>query len=126
MILLDTHALIWFLEGDSQISPGAISAIENNLGITFVSIASLWEIGIKSSLGKLDINLTFQDLLQEIRNNAIEILPISEADIASIITLSFHHRDPFDRIIIAQSQNNNFPIVSKDPHFKPYGVQLIW
>jgi len=59
MILIDTHTLIWFLEGDSQISPVAISTIENNPGTTFVSIASLWEIGIKSSLGKLDINLTF-------------------------------------------------------------------
>ena len=126
MILIDTHTLIWFLEGDSQISPVAVSTIENNPGTTFVSIASLWEIGIKSSLGKLDINLTFQGMVQEISKNAIAILPISESDIAAIITLPFHHRDPFDRIIIAQSQNNNFPIVSKDPHFKTYGVQLIW
>jgi len=125
MILIDTHTLIWFLEGDSQISPVAISTIENNPGTTFVSIASLWEIGIKSSLGKLDINLTFQGMVQEISKNAIAILPISEADIAAIITLPFHHRDPFDRIIIAQSQNNNFPIVSKDPHIKRYGGQLI-
>jgi len=126
MILIDTHTLIWFLEGDSQISTVAVSTIENNPGTTFVSIASLWEIGIKSSLGKLDINLTFQGMVQEISKNAIAILPISESDIAAIITLPFHHRDPFDRIIVAQSQNNNFPIVSKDPHFKTYGVQLIW
>jgi len=126
MILIDTHTLIWFLEGDSQLSPTAITAIENNPGPTFVSMASLWEIGIKSSLGKLDIHLNYHDMLQAISNNALQILPISEANIATIITLPFHHRDPFDRLIIAQSQNYNFPIVTTDPYFKNYNVQIIW
>ena len=126
MILIDTHTLIWFLDGDDKISKTAVSAIENNLGPTYVSIASLWEIAIKSSLGKLDINLTYQDVLSAINSNGFKILPISETEIANIITLPFHHRDPFDRLIIAQSQTNRFPIVTKDPFFNLYGVQLIW
>ena len=126
MILLDTHSLIWFLEGDNKISRSAVSTIENNPGPTYVSMATLWEIAIKTSIGKLDINLTYQDVLLAIDNNAFKIISISETDIAHIISLPFHHRDPFDRLIIAQSQIHSFPIVTTDPYFKSYEVELIW
>lgn len=126
MILLDTHSLIWFLEGDEKISKAAVSVIENNPGPTYVSMATLWEIAIKTSIGKLEINFTYQDVLLAIENNAFKILAISETDIAQIISLPFHHRDPFDRLIIAQSQIHNFPIVTRDPYFNSYEVQLIW
>ena len=102
-LLLDTHALIWFLEGDSQLSQTAKSEILNLDNACFVSQASLWEMAIKLSLGKLEIRSSYQDLPKLMWENGIEILAIEFEHFDYITNLPFHHKDPFDRIIIAQS-----------------------
>ena len=124
--LLDTHALIGFLNGDKQISTKARKAIESDKANNFISIASIWEIGIKISLNRLSMNIEFSQLGEEIQNNGFEILPISFQDISTITSLPFHHRDPFDRLIISQAINANLTIVSKDEFFPNYDVKLLW
>lgn len=124
--LIDTHALIWFLNGDPQLSEKAIKTIEANANSNFVSIASIWEIAIKVSLGKLELNKPFSHLSIQIKNNGFQILGITFEDTVVLSSLPFHHRDPFDRIIISQSISNNLAIVSKDRYLEDYGTGLIW
>jgi PIN domain nuclease of toxin-antitoxin system len=125
-ILLDTHALIWFLEGDSQLSQTAKSEISNPDNTCFISQATLWEMAIKLSIGKLEMKNSYQDLPRLMWENGIEILNIEFEHFEYIITLPFHHKDPFDRIIIAQSFIEKMPIVSIDGIFKDYPVTIIW
>ena len=124
--LLDTHTLIWFLEGDNQLSEKAKVSIEKNEEINFISIASLWEIAIKISIGKLELKTTFSKIAEQIFNNGFQILPINFEDTLRITELPFHHRDPFDRIIISQCFNNNLFLISKDKIFTEYDINLIW
>jgi PIN domain nuclease of toxin-antitoxin system len=125
-LLLDTHALIWFLEGDTQLSSTAKSEISNPDNTCFISQATLWEIAIKLSIGKLEMKNSYQNLPKLIWENGIEILTIEFEHFEYIINLPFHHKDPFDRIIIAQSLVEKMPIVSIDGVFKDYPVTLIW
>ncbi|GAB3512981.1 type II toxin-antitoxin system VapC family toxin [Spirosoma knui] len=125
-ILLDTHALIWFINGDAELSQVARAAIEADGALTFVSIASLWEIAIKISLGKLELKTSFHQISKQIEENGFEILPITFGDTLTLSTMHFHHRDPFDRIIIAQSFNNGLTIISKDTYFGSYNAKVIW
>ncbi len=124
--LIDTHALIWFLNGDNELSDKAKKAIEDEDAINFISIASLWEIAIKISLGKLELKTPFSKISEQIDNNGFQILPITFEDTLILSTLPFHHRDPFDRIIISQSFNNKLAIISKDKYFNDYQVTLTW
>lgn len=124
--LLDTHALIWFIEGDKQLSLNARTSIEGDNVINYVSIASLWEISIKISLNKLELRTPFEYINRQLRENGFELLPISFADTLTVSTLPFHHRDPFDRLIIAQSLNTGIDIITKDENFLLYGAQVIW
>ena len=124
--LIDTHALIWFLEGDNSLSAKAQSTIEDETSINFVSIASLWEIAIKVSLGKLELKAPFSKILQQLNENGFQILPVIFEDTLLLSSLPYHHRDPFDRIIIAQSLTNDLTIISKDIIFDIYKVKLIW
>ena len=124
--LIDTHALIWFLNGDNDLSDNAKKAIEAEDAINFISIASLWEISIKISLGKLELKTPFSKISELLDNNGFQILPITFEDTLILSTLPFHHRDPFDRIIISQSLNNKLTIISKDRYFDEYQVALTW
>jgi PIN domain nuclease of toxin-antitoxin system len=124
--LLDTHTFIWFINGDEQLSKTVRKLIENNQLNNFVSIASLWEITIKVSLGKLKLNTPFSDVPQQIESNGFQMLPITFEDTLFLSTLPFHHRDPFDRLIIAQSITNQLTILSKDKLFVDYGVATLW
>ncbi|MDQ6903672.1 MAG: type II toxin-antitoxin system VapC family toxin [Bacteroidota bacterium] len=124
--LIDTHTLIWFLNGDSDLSESAKKAIEEGDAINFISIASLWEMAIRISLGKLELNRPFSEILEQIQINGFQVLPITFEDTLILSNLPFHHRDPFDRIIIAQSLNNKLTIISKDRHFSNYPVSLNW
>lgn len=124
--LLDTHTLIWFLNGDSDLSTKARKAIESTDAINFVSIVNLWEISIKISLGRLSLKNSFEKIEEEIRNNNSGMLPISFQDTLILSSLPFHHRDPFDRLLISQAINNKFTIVSKDQHFGSYNVKVLW
>lgn len=124
--LLDTHTLIWFINGDKEISEKAKRAIENPEGSNFVSIASLWEIAIKVSLGKLELTVPYKSLAQQLDSNGFQVLPITFEDTILISKLPFLHRDPFDRILIAQVKNNKLKVITKDPHFNSYEIDVIW
>lgn len=124
-LLLDTHVIIWALNGSEKLPRKIKSLIENGNNACFVSIASLWEIGIKHSLGRLKLNTDLKTIFQIIEND-FEILPISSIHILKNTELKFHHQDPFDRIITAQAIQENLSVVSKDGQFKNYEVKLIW
>ncbi len=124
--LLDTHTLIWFIEGDENLSDIARKSIERRKITNYVSIASLWEIAIKINIGRLEIKVPFHQIREKIFENGFQILPISFEDTLIISSLPLFHRDPFDRIIIAQAMANNLTIISRDEHLGAYDIKQIW
>lgn len=125
--LLDTNALLWFLANDKKLSQRAQQLIENSSHESFCSIVSLWEIAIKTGLGKLDLAEPFEQMFPEqLHLNHIEILDITVDSLIKLTTLPFHHRDPFDRLIIAQGLVEGFPIISVDTVFDAYGINREW
>jgi PIN domain nuclease of toxin-antitoxin system len=112
-IILDTHTFLWFVSGDDKLSENSKNCILNNTDTTYVSIASIWEIAIKLSINKLTINGSFDSIIQDIKNNGFKLLNINFEHLSIVKRLSFHHQDPFDRLIIAQALYENFPVVSK-------------
>ncbi len=124
--LLDTHVLIWFMNGDENLPKLVKEKVINANSSCFISIASLWEIAIKSSLGKLDLQIEFSQILQFLADNNIEVLSIEFGHLQKLLVLPYHHRDPFDRIIISQGIANKFILISKDGNFRKYNVSLIW
>lgn len=125
--LLDTHSLLWFLAGEERLTRQARETIEDGRNEVLASVATLWEIAIKRSLGKLDLERTFSDLFPaELELNAISILGVEVAHLAKLVEMPFHHRDPFDRLLIAQALVEDLPIVGVDPAFDAYGVRRIW
>ncbi len=124
--LLDTHTFIWFINGEEELSSKARKAIEHKGANNFVSIATLWEIAIKLSLGKLKLRTPFSAVPEQISNNGFQLLPITFEDTLKLSSLPFHHRDPFDRLIIVQSLTNGLEIISRDNQFANYGVSTIW
>lgn len=125
-LLLDTHTLIWFLNGDKRLSEKAKTIIEDLDNANFISIASIWEIAIKVSLDKLKFPQGFKHLLELIEENGFELLPISIEHAITVSKLKFIHRDPFDRLLVAQSKNNSLTIITKDENIKKYDVPTIW
>ena len=126
-LLLDTHALIWFLEGDKQLSTNSRDAILNPLNKKYISIASLWEIAIKISLKKLYFDGNTAEILNLVEYNSIELLSILPKHISALELLPYHHRDPFDRILIATAMAENMHIVSVDEMFHAYNnLKIIW
>lgn len=125
-ILLDTHALIWFLNGDSQLSDKAKTEIENIENDKIISIASIWEIAIKISLNKFRFDKGFKKLFELIEENGFDILPISFEHTLIVSNLEFIHRDPFDRILVSQCKSDNLVIMTKDENIKKYNIKTIW
>ncbi|MCE2393991.1 type II toxin-antitoxin system VapC family toxin [Candidatus Poribacteria bacterium] len=125
--LLDTNALLWFLDNDKKLSHRARQLIESSSHESFCSIASLWEIAIKTRLRKLDLGEPFEQMFPEqLHLNRIDILDITVDSLIKLTTLPFHHRDPFDRLIIAQGLVENLPIISVDTVFDAYGIDREW
>jgi len=125
-LLLDTHTFIWFINGDSSLPKKIINEIKNLKNECFISIASIWEIAIKCRLNKLSLNADFDKILDFLDQNQIEILPISFNHIIKLNELDFHHRDPFDRILIAQGISENLTILTKDQNFSFYETKIYW
>jgi PIN domain nuclease of toxin-antitoxin system len=126
-ILLDTHAFLWFVEDSPRLSEPARVMIESSDSQPFISMASLWEIAIKISLGKLQLKQPYEIFIPEhLTVNGIGVLNLSLEHVAAIATLPFHHRDPFDRSIAVQAQIENMPLISADPAFDLYSVKRIW
>ncbi|MFM8307501.1 MAG: type II toxin-antitoxin system VapC family toxin [Microcystis aeruginosa] len=125
-LLLDTHTFLWFINNSPQLSIDAKNLIESDVDL-LLSIASLWEIAIKVSIGKLTIPNTYDQFIpQQVQLNDMEVLPISLAHLAVVTTLPFHHRDPFDRLLIAQAMVEKMSIISADEIFDSYGIRRIW
>ncbi|MDD2662093.1 type II toxin-antitoxin system VapC family toxin [Methylobacter sp. Wu8] len=126
-LLLDTHTFIWFIEGHPDLSALAKNLIEDPKNERFLSIASLWEIAIKTSLGRLNLNPSIQQLVDDhVYGNAIDLLPIAPSCLDRLANLVFYHKDPFDRLIIAQAMVEKLTIVGKDGLFAGYDVDCVW
>jgi PIN domain nuclease of toxin-antitoxin system len=125
-LLLDTHTLLWFLEGNSQLSTNAINLIKDTENKRYISIASLWEASIKININKLSLKILPSLLEEYLTENDINILPISLNHLGVLETLPLHHRDPFDRLIISQAIANGLTVITKDDSFKQYGINIIW
>lgn len=126
-LLLDTHAFLWFVAGDERLSEHARSLIVDPATTRLLSVGSLWEMAIKSSLGRLTLALSFDEIVeQQVKGNAMEVLPIRPPHFDALRTLPFHHKDPFDRLLIAQAIAEDVPILSRDGHFHAYDVDVAW
>jgi PIN domain nuclease of toxin-antitoxin system len=126
-LLIDSHTLIWSYFDPSRLSSTARSEMTSTGNWVFVSAASVWEIAIKISTGKLSIAESFPDFIQHaIFDNGFILLPIEPRHATALIGLPYHHRDPFDRLLIAQAMIESIPIVSDDAAFDSYPVRRIW
>jgi PIN domain nuclease of toxin-antitoxin system len=126
-LLLDTHAFLWFLMGDPRISSSARSLIEDETHEKVLSVASLWEIAIKVGLGKLTLAEPFEVLIpREIDQAGFITLPITLPHAAIVSKLPHHHRDPFDRLLIAQAMAEGMSILSADSALDAYAITRLW
>jgi PIN domain nuclease of toxin-antitoxin system len=124
--LLDTHTLLWFMEQSPQLSGQAFDAIIKPDNRVKVSVASFWEMTIKSSLGKLKLPDPVPGLMQKTAEADLGLLAIAPEHLSVLHGLPLHHRDPFDRLIIAQAQVEGATLISKDQVFGEYEVGLLW
>lgn len=125
--LLDTNTFIWWNKDFLRLSTTARAIVQDRSNTLLLSLASVWEMQIKVQLGKLTIPVPLADLLQKQQaDNQIELLPITLTHILALANLPSHHRDPFDRLLVAQAQIEQIPLLSGDPLLTRYAVQVIW
>ncbi len=122
-LLLDTHAALWFLSGDDRLGENAARHITDDANRVILSAAVVWEIAIKRSLGKLVVPEEYLSLLLD---GGAQPLAVTVDHAAEVEQLPWHHRDPFDRILVAQATVEGAAIVSRDERLRPYGVPLVW
>lgn len=126
-ILIDTHIFIWYIQNSERLPRSIVKLINDGKNDILLSVASIWEMAIKQSTGKLNLGVPYTSFIEEqMRLNNIELLPIKLAHIEVITTLPFHHRDPFDRLLIAQALVEDIVIMSTDTMFSLYPVQRMW
>lgn len=126
-LLLDTHVFIWFVLSPGQLSSAALAAIQSAENTIYLSLVSAWEMSIKSGLGKLSLAQPIEPFVRgQARRNRFEILPITLTHIATVETLPLHHRDPFDRLLIAQSMTEGLPLITADHSIASYPIEQIW
>lgn len=124
-VLIDTHVLLWGLQDEAKLSSRVRDLLPT--AEVWISVASLWEIITKVQVGKLDLPRPVGDYLSaKLKSNGVSILPLVFEHVRRLEKLPLHHRDPFDRILIAQSLQEKLPLVSADPQFEKYPVRLIW
>jgi PIN domain nuclease of toxin-antitoxin system len=123
--LIDTHILIWFLEGNTSLSEKARNLITNTDNQIFVSIASLWEVTIKISIGKLKLSKALPEIIIQIEMDGVKILSIENTHLLTLLALPFHHNDPFDRLLIAQSITENVTLITDDHKFDLYSIRVL-
>ncbi len=126
-LLLDTQAFLWFWWADPQMSAKPMAMICDPSNRKLISPASAWEIAIKVSRKKLDLGAPYRGYLQlHMMRNNFETLPIIDEHIAGLVGMPFHHKDPFDRMLISQANYENIPIVSADVQLDSYGITRLW
>jgi PIN domain nuclease of toxin-antitoxin system len=126
-LLLDTHVFIWMDSAPQVLSPGVAALLQDPTNLLFVSIISIWEMQIKHQIGKLTLNGSLREILDEQqRVNRIGLLPLTLEHVMALDHLPFHHKDPFDRLLIAQAGLETLKIVTHDQQFKSYDVSVIW
>lgn len=126
-LLLDTHVFLWWIDDAPELSPRARQAIASEDSECLLSIASCWELTIKASLGKLELSETVERFIpQQLALNSFRLLPIDFRHVARVEALPFHHRDPFDRLLIAQAMTEKLVLVTADAKFAGYDVNLLW
>ncbi len=123
-LLLDSHAFLWWLADAPELSRSARASVANPENMVLVSSATVWEIEIKRALGRLEAGSA--DLVDEIEANGFGELPIRARHAVAAARLPRHHEDPFDRMLLAQSQVEGLVCVTRDPAFEPYGVPCLW
>lgn len=125
-LLLDTHTFLWFVNDNPKLNDRLKNLIEDTSNVSYLSVASLWEMSIKFNLGKLTLNPNYEEFVEkEVKTSTIQLLNIRLEHLRVNSTLPFHHRDPFDRLIIAQSIVEEIAIVSVDSAFDKYSVSVI-
>jgi PIN domain nuclease of toxin-antitoxin system len=126
-LLLDTHAFIWWDSEPDKLSPRALRLCQERQNTLLLSVASVWEIQIKLQLDKLKLTLSLADLIEsQQQTNNLELLPILVTHVLALQHLPLHHKDPFDRLLIAQSNVEDVVLVSNDPMFAKYTEKVVW
>ena len=125
MYIIDTHTLLWYLRDSPELSTAARKTIDTE-NLIFTSVASLWEIAIKHSIGKLELEFSISQIEQLCVQKDISILPIESSHLDEIQNLPNHHNDPFDRLIICQARIENLTIITRDTIIPLYPVKTMW
>jgi len=124
--LLDTHAVIWYLEDSSRLPSNTKEIIDNNTNRIFISSVSLWEIAIKINLGKLNLIMSFDEVLDHVKKGDFEVVQIEDEYLKMLSILPFIHKDPFDRLLIATALAENLTILTADENIHKYDVSWVW
>lgn len=123
-LLLDTHVLLWTIFDEDKLSTNAKEAISDSNNVVSISIASLWEITIKQSIGKISLPSSFFDI--DYKTTGFEILTIYPFHLSAYLVIPLHHRDPFERLLIAQCTSEDLILVSCDDQIKSYNINTLW
>lgn len=124
-ILIDTHILIWYFDGNDKLPSRFRYQLDNAQNSIFVSIASIWEIAIKINLGKLKVTKSLTEIQSYLIKREFELLEVKLTHLNTLSTLPLHHKDPFDRLLIAQAISENLTLISADQHFQAYSINLL-
>ena len=125
-LLLDTHIFIWWADQPEKLPPATLSALEDDANELLLSVVSVWEMQIKIQLGKLKLTLPLKELVKKQQEtNDLTVSAVALTHVLALDALPFHHKDPFDRLLIAQSIEEELTIVTADSHFSAYSVKLL-
>lgn len=125
-LLLDTHTVLWLVGEPEKLSPSAIRAYHAGSDL-YLSVATLWEIANKVAIGKLDVGEGWaHSIPAALAKDGVRLLHVEPEDCARLSTLPLHHRDPFDRMLVAQALQRKLAILSVDKALEPYGVKVVW
>jgi PIN domain nuclease of toxin-antitoxin system len=126
-LLLDTHSLLWWATDRARLSPAALAVCEDPSNILMLSVVSVWEMQIKAQLGKLTLTIPLATMIDRERNaNGITLLQVELEHVLALDTLPMHHKDPFDRLLIAQARIEEATLVTSDGIFERYGISRLW
>ena len=126
-VLVDTHAMLWWLRDDERLSRRAYAVLGDGDNELLWSIASSWEIAVKLRAGKLELGRPLERLYADlVSEQGVAVLPIGHEHCARVAVLPLHHRDPFDRMLVAQAQLERVPVLTADPKLGAYDVELVW